>query len=183
MADFVFPLEALKDDAVTILTAAGDTTPHTFGERGIAALGSAPRYVWVPTRTRDKNTTPTAKTEELRSIGQVREHVEVHCWGTSFRQAFALRNNLLVAVHRSVAVSAQIEGGQWIDPAQAWNQSGEVYVLELSLESPIADAFVDLTTLEQPEQSTELLTAADVDAYQSPDGDTDGELIVTVTNP
>lgn len=183
MADFVYPIEALKDDAEAILTAAGDTTPHSFGKRGVPAHGVAPRYVWVPTRTRERDNSPTTATAELRSLAHLREHCEIHCWGTTFRQAWALRNNLLKAMHDSAAVNVRPENGQWIDPAQAWNQSGEVYVLEISLLSPVPDAFVDLTTLEQPEQSTELLTAADVDAYQSPDGDTDGELIVTVTNP
>lgn len=183
MADFVYPIEALKDDVVTILTAAGDTTEHSFGARQLAALKAPPRYVWIPTRSRDRGDPVTSKTEELRSLGNIRESFEIHCWGTTFAQAWALRQNVLKAIHDSVAADVQPDAGQWIDPSKAWNQRGEVYVIELSLMAPIQDAFVDLSTLEQPEQATELLTSSVSEAYHSPDTDTDGELIVTDTAP
>jgi hypothetical protein len=183
VADFVYPVEALKDDVVSILTAYGDTTEHSLGTRELAALKAPPRYVWIPTRARDRNDPTTSKTEEVRSLGILRESFEVHCWGSSFRVAWALRQNLLKAIHDSVAASVQADAGRWIDPANAWNQRGEVYVLELSLMSPIQDAIVDLSTLEQPEQATELLTSSETEAYHSPDLNTDGELIVTDIAP
>lgn len=183
MAVFSFYLEAVMTEAAAYLTTAGDTTPHVMGERRKAELTAPPRYVWVPGRTRDSRDTPTRQVIEHRAIFANAEHFHVHCWGGSFAEAWALRNNVLVALRDACKADMKIENGQWIRPAEGWNQAGEVYALEISLVVPVVDGVVSLDALTVPEPSTFLADPSTGAAYSSPDTDTDGELLVTTSAP
>ena len=64
-----FPLEELAAQAQALLVAAGDTVPHYFGEKHLAANHAPPRYVWVTsgTVTRKEIATQHATTSGLWS--------------------------------------------------------------------------------------------------------------------
>lgn len=142
-----FPLEELAAQAQALLVAAGDTTPHFFGEKHLAANYAPPRYVWVPSGTVTRKEIATRTRDDFRPLVSSIERIEVHCWGGSFRQAWNLRCNALVAMKRLGQADLVLESGDWLRPAQGWNQAGEVYVLICSLIVPTIDVFVDPSSL------------------------------------
>lgn len=181
---FQFPLEALKNEVVAVMTAAGIEVPHLFGGANESALGSAPRYVWVPGRSSDRNETPTRSTQQYRTLYATREHCEIHCWGRSFDQTWALRQNVIKALHDVASVDVQLEAAsRWERPGEAWNQSGELYILEISLDVPVIDAWVDVVTLPDVAPDTVVAGGVELDEYQSPDLATDGDLVTFVVVP
>lgn len=179
---FDYPIEAMKDDVQAILTAAiaeiGIDAPHLFGKHATDDHQAAPRYVWIPTRTRERNETPVRMTEEIRAIAAVREHCFIECWGETYRQACALRNNVLVAIHRSVRADGRVENGEWV-PNEI-NHYGFCYRLEVSMGTPIVDAFVNLTTLADPQQSTATIGGFEGSINVAPDTEHDGDSFVQV---
>lgn len=187
MAEFEFYLEALQADVETTLTAEGITTPHAFGLREIKALAAPPRYVWVPSRSAERKQAPHRSVDEHRALFCTAEHAHVHCWGRTYAEAWALRQNLVAAIHHGTKADCQIEGGQWTRASEAFNQDGEVYTLEFSVLVPIPDLYVAIAaagpSVAAPTyeaQSTVVLDDNGADFYSSPDTDTDGELAVTI---
>lgn len=181
---FSFPIEALKDEVASVMSAAGIDVPHLFGESAVNVHGAAPRYVWVPTRSADKNETPTRSVQEYRTLFVTREHCEIHCWGATYAQAWALRQNVIKALHDAAGVDVQLEGAsRWEGPGESWNQSGELYVLEVSLECPVVDAWVDVQTLPDVAPDTAEVDGLVLDEYQSPDLSTNGDLVTSVIIP
>lgn len=162
--------------------AVGPTVTHFFGAKGKATHGRPPRYVWVPTRIAERGETPTRNVEEFRTIFAWAEHCEVYVWGRSFAEVSALRRNLLVALGRSAFADVAVEGGRYARPGEAWNQDGELFVLEFSIRVPIPDEFVEIAdVLTEPEVGTVVPTEITGDIHNSPDTETDGELGVSVS--
>lgn len=186
MALHVWPLRALVEEVESVLASAAaadevDAAPHFIGEKHLAAHGTPPRYVWVARSLRPTREAASQSEEEIRSVGQAREHVSIYCWGGSDDQASAMRSNVFAAAKRVAAQDVQLEGGDWVGPGEAWNQKGECFRLEVSLELPFIDAFVPLPTLEQPEASLAEVEAVEAEIYKSPDLETDGDAFVSVT--
>lgn len=154
-----FPIEALMVAVVAALSAdaasvGADAVDHYLGERETAALLAPPRYVWIPTRTREQNQTKSRTVNDPRSLFSTQEYVQVHCWGETFAQAFAMRNNLLRAVQHQIPMGVRIENADWMRPGTAWNQSGELYVVEFSFGVPVFDAYTDPFTGEYAAENT-----------------------------
>ena len=177
MARFRFPLLLLMEEAEAAMD---NGVPHFFGAR-YRNHDSYPKYVWVPTRSRERNLSPTRLVEEYRSLSAHAEHVEIDCLGEDFDQTWALRQNLGKALHDLGLADQDTAGGEWVDPSESWNQEGELYRLEVSLVVPIIDAYVDLTTMEDPVQETFIPARIEGDIFKSPDVETDGELGVHVS--
>lgn len=138
-----FPVEELASEVEALLVAEGDSTPHAFGEKHLAANNAPPRYVWVPAGTVTRKEVATRTRDDYRPVVSSIERVEVHCWGRSFAQAWALRCNALVAMKRLGQADVLLESGDWFRPSTGWNQAGEVYVLICSLVVPTIDVIVD----------------------------------------
>lgn len=175
-----FPVLALYEEVVALLESAGvgesADVQSRFGRKHIAELGKAPRYVWVPLKTTDRATFATRgadgdespdesdwRAPEHRAIGYVREHVEVGCWGRSYAEAWALRQNLLVACDRLASIDVRVESGSWSKASAAHNQLGELYVVELSIAAAVQDAYVPIPTLEVPDP--DVVTPVSVEGY------------------
>lgn len=187
MAEFEFYLEALQTEVVDILEDAGITVPHAFGLRELKVLTSPPRYVWVPSRSAERKQAPHRAVDEHRALFANAEHAIVHCWGRSYAEAWALRQNLVVAMHRSTRADLSIESAQWTRASEAFNQAGEVYTIEFSVLVPVPDHYVtiaapgpDAAAPEYEPQSTVMIDDNGADLYSSPDEDTDGELAVEI---
>jgi hypothetical protein len=158
----------------------GDTTPHAYGEAARAQLGDAPRYVWVPTRSRDRQDTNVRDVEEVRELSVHQEHLEIDCWGASAAQAWALRCNVWNALYQTFLADLEFEAGAWVRPGAAVNQRGELYRLEVSIRVPIAEGFIDPTDLAAPEPDLFTVEGVEAQIFKSPATDVDGELGVTV---
>lgn len=184
MSKHIWPLQALLDEVqATLATAAerGGTAPaaHLLGEKYLDTHGTPPRYVWVPKFIRESRDPVTQSVDEVRSVAWAREHVSIYCWGATYNDASALRSNVIAAMKRAAAVDLTLEGGDWVHPSQGWNQKGELFRLEVSLEIPFVDDFIPLTTLEQPEASIADIEAVDVALFKSPDPEHDGDAFIT----
>jgi hypothetical protein len=152
-----FPLEALARETEALLVANGVAVPHGFGEKHLAANVSAPRYAWIPGRTVVRKETATRTAVDFKTIYNTVEQLEIHCWGRTFAQAWAMRCNALVAMRRLAQADLAIESGDWIRPGQGWNQSGQVYVLVVSLLVPTIDAYsATIASPSTPDASDEL---------------------------
>jgi hypothetical protein len=159
----------------------GDTVPHHYGEGARATNGDAPRYVWVPTRTRDRKDQRGRYVGQARELAAQQEHVEIDCWGTSDAEAWALRCNAWNALHQAFQADLMFEDGQWVRPGTAANQRGALYRLEVSISVSIVEGYIPLETLAVPEP--ELITIEGVEGtiFRSPATDVDGEPALTVT--
>lgn len=182
MAQFEFPLLVLMNEVAAQMAAAGVAVDHVFGVAEKSAHGRPPRYVWVPTRSRDRNATPVRAVDELRSIFASQEHCEVYCFGQNFHQAWALRQNLLKCLNDAAAADIEIESGRWERPAGALNQDGELYVLEFSMNVPVVDGYVPPTTLLEPVASTFIPARIEADIQLSASVDENGEALTTVSS-
>lgn len=180
MPAWEYPIEALKNAVEAILNASGDATPHYFGANETARNATGPRFVWVPQEARDRNGPIMRKTEELRTLFSMPEIVDVYCFGESYAQCWALRNNLLSAAHALAAVDVNIVSDKWVRPGSAVNQDGQLRLISISMACPVVDALVDPVVLEEPTQSTVEIGRSEADIFKSPDTDTDGELGVEV---
>lgn len=158
MATLAFPLATLQaavvaDLAASALAVGAVAVPHLFGAKGKEELGAPPRYVWIPSRTREQKATTTRAVDAPRALYTTAEYAEIHCWGTTFAQAHALRNNVIRAL-KANAGAIRIENAEWVRPAEAWNQSGELYVLEFSTDVPAFDQYTDPYTGTYPAENT-----------------------------
>jgi hypothetical protein len=181
MAIHQHAIEAAQLEVQSILNANSVGCPHVFGERGRAENGAPPRYVWTATHLRDRHEAPTGQVDQPRSLFVARELCFIDCWGKSFAQASAMRNNLIKAMQEAEAADLAIEGGEWIRPGTGQNQLGELFRFEVSIRVPFFDGWIDIETLEEPAESTAVVARWDADIYRSPDIDTDGTESVFVT--
>ena len=149
-----YPVEALYTAAVALLeeNAVGATAgvSSRLGQRFIAELGAAPRYVWVPTRSTAGEGISTHEADRYRAIAATREHVAIYCIGATYGQAWALRNNLLVAFQEIAGIDVKVEAGNWMRAGAAYNQAGECYLLEVSVIDFVEDAYAAIPSLELP---------------------------------
>lgn len=159
MPTIAFPLQALATEVEAALLVDAEAVEqtavaaHYFGAVHREQLGAAPRYVWVPTRTREQKPIASRAVDEVKPLMSSTEYVEIDCWGSTFAQAWAMRNNLLRALKDAVAM-VRIENGEWVRPTAALNQSGELYRLEVSLSVPTIDQYTNLDDMTYPAEST-----------------------------
>lgn len=180
MTAIASPIGHAMAQAQAWLTDQGDEVPHYLGEAARSLNADAPRYVWVPTRTRERGDTDVRPIDEARSLAVQQEHVEIDCWGRDDAEAWAMRCNVWNALHAAFAADLMFEDGQWVRPGAALTQRGELYRLEVSILVPIAEGYIALAGLEAP--APELFTVEGFEGWihRSPDTDTDGELGLTV---
>src|SRR5574338_35249 len=122
---FEHPIEALMNAVAADMDAEGLVVEHVLGERGLAALGAPPRYVWIPTDIRDRSDSPTREVDEYRTLFVQNVLVEVHCWGATYAQAWALLTTLCKACNDAERADLEIEQARHIGASKAWNQHGE----------------------------------------------------------
>lgn len=181
MAQFEFPIYSLWEAVTAQLADAGIGVDTYFGRSGLSIHARPPRYVWIPTRSRDRNATPVRQTEELRSLFASQEHCQVYCFGKDFHQAWGLRNNLLKSLNDQAAADIDIENGEWMRPKEAVNQDGELYVLEFSMNVPVIDGFVPPSTMVAPEATTFIPASIEGAIQRSDEAGEDGETLTTVS--
>lgn len=182
---FENPIRAVKDACEAFLLAEGTTSggtiaTHGYGLRALKEHTKPPRYVWVPSRGREQKEALARGAEEARQLFAFRQHFEVHCWGATDHQTWALVNNVLMALDDATKADLRLENMRWAHPSEAWNQLGELYILECSLLVPTVEFYVNLETLAdpsgdyvEPEAYTGALMSTD-------DLDVDGEIALTV---
>jgi hypothetical protein len=174
------PIEALMNECATVLAAdaadiGGRVAEHAFGLKRTKEHGAPPKYVWVPTRAREDKTPVSRTVTEVPQVASFHRHFEVHCWGATHAQKWAMVSNVYRRIVTICGADARFENGRDEHPSQAWNQAGEVFVLEMSLLVPIIDAYVGLTGLADPESENVMPTSIVGQTYLSPDTETDGE--------
>lgn len=179
---FEFPIQALATYCETFLATKAteedpDETPagHEFGKRGLAAHGKAPRYVWIPTRSRETKAGTGRQVTEVQTLASHHHHFEIHCWGQTYAQTWAMVNNIYLALDDAAKVDCRHENGRWAHPSEAWNQSGELYILEMSLRSPMLAQYVNLSTLADPASDQVLPTTYTGQTQSTDDLEVDGE--------
>lgn len=185
MPTLQYPLQALQVEVIALLAAdaeAVDSAPveHHFGEKFKAGSHAPPRYVWIPTRTREQRATTQRAVDEPRALYSTAEYIEIHCWGSTFAQAFALRNNVLRAL-KQAAAQIRIENAEWVRPSAAWNQAGELYVLEISTSVATFDQYTDPHTGVYPAENTVVLESVDGEIELTSDLATAGDIQITAS--
>ncbi len=177
MADWVFPIEELHTLVAARLATKSDPTVMLLGHKHLTANGIPPRVVWVPSRDRETKQTVHRSESEFRTLATERLHFELHCWGTSWAQAWALRHNQRWAIYQEIQAEGRFENGRWAHPSEAWNQKGELYILEMSFPASVFDAWVDVSALTEPETDTFFAARVTTDIYDVADtAEADGEL-------
>lgn len=181
MTAIASPIGHAMAQAQAWLTDQGDEVPHYFGEAARSLNADAPRYVWVPTRTRDRKEQRGRYVEEARELAAQQEHVEIDCWGKTDAEAWALRCNVWNALHQAFQADLLFEDGQWVRPGAAANQRGSLYRLEVSISVSIAEGYIPLETLTIPEPDLITVEGVEAQIFHSPATDVDGELALVVT--
>lgn len=185
MVAYAYPITALKTAVETMLAAdagASAVAPHFFGSKYLEQNDAPPRYVWVPTRSREVKPTLTRAVDEPVVLASDAEQFQVWCWGQSFDQAWAMRHNLRRAVQKlAKSPNTRNEGGEWRRPSAAWNQLGEIYIVELSLTVPVFDQPIDIGALTYPNEHTVEISQIDGDVRVTTDLDDEGESYVTTS--
>lgn len=174
------PIVALAADCQSILAAeaavvGGEVATHGYGMRDLKALTKPPRYVWVPTRAKENKMAVSRQVLEVPQIMTFRQNLELHCWAKTYSQCWALVTNAIWAADKSARADIRFENGRWAHPSEAWNQLGELYILELSLLVPVVDAYVNLGTLPDLASEQILPVAYQGLTYNTDDLDVDGE--------
>jgi hypothetical protein len=73
MADWEYPLEALKTAAEQKLSVVGGATArHYVGRKYVYGNHDAPRYVWVPNRGRETSDLYTVEADQVRCFRRSR---------------------------------------------------------------------------------------------------------------
>jgi hypothetical protein len=112
---------------------------QAFGSEYLAASGTTPRIVWVPTSDSfDVAQWRGSAMADPRALHTSASGLEVHCWADDTASAIALRDDFIRALRTSIGPNYELEGGRLI--GQAWASKGRVYVLTLTLRIPIAEA-------------------------------------------
>lgn len=181
------------ESVVAKMEAAGFTAAHHFGEKYRASFGAPPRYVWVPGRIREREAPITRGVAEFRNIFTFQQHFFIDVWGINFDHVSALLECVLKACNDSEFANFQIEGGEWAGPGKAWNQLGELFRLEASVSSPMADRYLSpeaingaalaatAPTIFEPEPTTVLPARIEGDLRLTGDADEDGESVLDVS--
>ncbi len=162
MATWEDSIEALKARVEEILASKGIVTaPHALGEKARSTHGEPPAYVWVPDELRGGEEAPFTPGQEqddeeegdfeVRGLADLREGLQIFCWGKTRRQVSAMRQNLIAAIHEAALADFRIEGGANLRPGTAFNQLGELFRLDVSVRFTVLDGYVDLDGLEEPE--------------------------------
>ncbi len=163
---------ALAADAADV---GGRVATHAFGAKRLSEHGTYPRYVWFPTRGREDKTPVSRTVTEVPQVASFHRHFEVHCWGATHAQKWAMVNNVYRAIFAACGADGRFENGRDAHPSESQNQAGELFILEMSLKVPIIDAYVGLTDLDDPESENVLPTAGTAVAYLTDDLEVDGE--------
>ncbi|MGL4442650.1 MAG: hypothetical protein ACRCU1_03425 [Alsobacter sp.] len=174
------PIEALMLEteaslAVDADDVGGRVASHAFGLKHTKEHGAPPKYVWVPTRAREDKTPVSRTVTEVPQIASFHRHFEVHCWGASHAQKWAMVQNAWRAISHLCGADIRFENGRELHPSEAWNQAGEVFILEMSLKVPIIDAYVGLTDLDDPESEAVQPIAGEAVTSLTDDLEVDGE--------
>ena len=174
------PIAALMAECASTMAAdaadyGGPVAPHVMGLKRGFEHGAPPRYVWVPSRGREDKTPVSRAVEEVPQIASFHQHFEIHCWGSSYAQTWAMVNNAYRAVSHALCADCRFENARWAHPSEAQNQKGELYVIELSVLVPIIDAYVDLTDLADPEAENVMPTSIEGSSSLTDDLSIDGE--------
>jgi hypothetical protein len=180
--EFVFQAaQVAVETAMLLVTGVG--CEHDFGEAARAYNGAPPRYVWVPGRTTGMQEQPATRDEqEIRALAVGDEYCEIDCWGKTYAQASAMRNNLLKAIHDITAADMKLQAIEWVRPGTGLNQAGQVCRVTVSIATVLAfDAFIRLDTLEEPEEGTVIPARIEGDIYATGDLDEAGELGLNVS--
>lgn len=181
MPTLTYPVRELCTRVAAAMVDAGNSTEHKFGRKYDFAHGAPPRYVWVPVGGREQVDTHSPKVDEHRMLFAFREHFHVGCWGRSYAECWAMANNLAKAVNADTFVDARMVRTTWERASEAWNQKGELLVVEMSLAVPLIDAWCE--PAEEPtyeDVPTVLPTGIEADVQQTDDPDDIGETAVVI---
>lgn len=185
MSAYAFAIRALMSDVAEIMVAAesaiGMSVEHALGIRHRVTNSPPPKYIWVPTRSRQIGPPATSDVDQVRSLCTPRLAFFVDCWGSSFDVADAMATNLLRALNLSAFADVAPESEEWLDPSKSWNQKGEVLRVEYSLEIPRVDGWVHLIDLLDPEPAIAEIEEVENNIEMTSDVEDAGELAVTFT--
>jgi hypothetical protein len=184
MADWEYPLEALKTAAEQKLSVVGGATArHYVGRKYVYGNHDAPRYVWVPNRGRETSDLYTVEADQVPMLSALEDRFFVCCWGRTLAEAWAMANNVNLAIHTAIKADRQLlQNYEWERPGEAHNQRGELVVLEFAMGIPFIRAYVDLDpAAQEPEAPTVQPLSYEADMQQTDDPEQPGETALTVT--
>ena len=93
----------------------------------------------------------------------------VGCWGRSPKETWAMANNVYRAVRLELGADQKpMRQYDWERASEAWNQNGELVVLQFEMGVPFIDAYVALDPAAlEPEASTVMPTAIEADIQKT----------------
>lgn len=183
MSAYVFPLEQLMENVSAVLAGRlASSPPHMMGERKKQTLKQTPYYVWLPTTSDDpKQSNPKRSGDRVRSLMIMTEMAEVHVRGPDLRVTMAMRDNLINAMNEARGpIDAAVIGGFWESARAIYNADGDLYILRIGQRVPVNEGYIDLTTLQQPQQSSVVATSTETRVESTDNLDTEGELALVV---
>src|SRR5688572_13023629 len=110
--------------------------PTLIGKRHLAAHGSPARYVWVFTGEEPGGAARGGGNPRALHVDAWR--VDVHCWGADFEEAYRLRQALVTSLRCSVRGANYKLGRTTILSDEEHTAYGDVFVVELTLLTPLA---------------------------------------------
>lgn len=148
--DAQWPVRAYVDKvAEWLLHLDATEVEHAIGAEYVQQSGKPPRYVWVPTEDDFKDSTDKVATNP-KALRTEWVGVDVYVWGSTYAQAYALRNSLIRACYKFAVGAFQLRGGSWrAAPANQASPGARLeptkeYVLKMAFLAPIVDATVDI---------------------------------------
>lgn len=130
--------KAIQDRLVNV-------APSYLGEFALATNDAPPRYVWVLTdaQTKAPKGTGNPSAPAPRELFWDWVRFRVHCWNRDDRSTFALRRALLKAIVEVCGAAVQIGRSDYLGSKDI-NAAGRVWVVELTLPSPVFDGPIGL---------------------------------------
>ncbi len=152
-------LASIFDDMQQVLKEAGVEAEHLLGARHLAANGTPPRYVWVPTGavySGSRKVGGNARELFAHDLG-----IAVHCWGESHDAALELHDQFIIAGRKKARASFTIKAGDFLDPLQdAWLKVGEVFVLVVTFPRSVTEPAKQRVKITAVEPSAPTLPAS-----------------------
>lgn len=179
MTAWTDPVELLATDcAAALLVVSGAAAEHAVGKKFDFSNARPPRYVWVPTRAkRETEQVQTRSVSEFRTLCALERSFAVGCWGRTLRECWAMANNLYRALFEELKADLTLDGLEWERPSEAWNQKGELLVMQFSMSGVFIDAYVALDpAAEEPERATVMPTVIEANVQQTDDPAQVGEV-------
>lgn len=130
-----------RGEAIAQVDATNDTATPMWckGIEWIAANHAPPRYVWFPVSVLPGKPEKGDISNQERALISGMEVVEIHSWGATEGEAWAMRRNLLRACQFAAPTAWQYQGDRVVLNGEQNGLHGVVYITTLTFSIPVTD--------------------------------------------